>query len=782
MVLRELRRDRLSLLSLGLTFSFSLAVLTALVGLSRGVLEAVSLESKSLLGADFTLSAQVKPTEETLGYIRTVPGLEAECIQTNTMVRSARTGELRLAQIRGISEGFPIYGEILTEPPFEPGFDGAYLEELLLSQLGLSVGDELQLGAVSLKVLGVIREVPGEVGFYGFVAPRIYVPLRRLEESGLTSYGSQARYRYYYRGSAPTEEYRRFDLSLETVADREEGVTRVTRSVSLFIELSAFFSLVLGAVGLTLAIESFLSTKSRSVRIMKSLGASAAQARTPYFFLSSGISSLGGALGVLLGLCSIDWLRECFSPIMPGLKKVDFPAALPFELLLLALLIATVASYSQLRDLPLKSLLPALLVLIVAVLTSQYKKVALICALGFVLFCGVLLILGYLIAKLLERFPCKVFALRYGVLQLSRRLPEHALFLLSLSMAFTFTQLSTNFRGAILGELKGVLSDKQINMFIFDIQSDQLERTRETLERFEVSRTEFVPVITMRLAKINGVDVRELSDRPSWVTRREWRTTYRDRLFDSEKVIAGSFSGEAEKRIPLSIEKKMASDLKVNLGDSLSFNIQGVEVTGFISSIREVNWRSGDINFFILFPRGVLEDAPQYFAMLGNIRSDAGMRGLQEELNRIYPNISVMDLRSLLTGVERVLREVGAIARMVGGAVFVLSLVICATSLLSSLLRRSKAEALLRVIGADSRFLRASQGFEFIAISSTGILIGLLVSGAGTWLLLSYYLELKPGYIGEGWIAMLYLILPVILLETIALLQRRRAPLQVLRE
>jgi predicted lysophospholipase L1 biosynthesis ABC-type transport system permease subunit len=112
----------------------------------------------------------------------------------------------------------------------------------------------------------------------------------------------------------------------------------------------------------------------------------------------------------------------------------------------------------------------------------------------------------------------------------------------------------------------------------------------------------------------------------------------------------------------------------------------------------------------------------------------------------------------------------------------VLSLVICATSLLSSLLRRSKAEALLRVIGADSRFLRASQGFEFIAISSTGILIGLLVSGAGTWLLLSYYLELKPGYIGEGWIAMLYLILPVILLETIALLQRRRAPLQVLRE
>lgn len=784
MVLRECRRQRLSLASLAITFAFSFAVLTALVGLSRGVLKAVSLESKSLLGADFALSSQVKPTEEMLRYLQSIPGLEAERIQTNTMVRSTRTGELKLAQVRGISEAFPIYGEIITEPPFERGFNGVYLEELLLTQLGLHVGDELTLGAVSLKVLGVIREVPGEVGVYGFVAPRIYVPLKQLQESGLVSYGSQARYKFFFRGSDErvAGDYAKYNLELQTSADREESIGRVTRSISLFLELSAFFSLVLGAVGLTLALESFLKTKSRSISILVSLGASSKVARIPYFIIGVSVATLGGLVGVVLGEISISQLRATFSGIIPGLAKVSTPATLPYELTLLALIIGTVATYSQLWNLRFRSILPALIVLGVAVISSHIPKLALLFSLGFLIFCGLLLVLGYLIAKTLERLPLRVFFVRYGILQLSRRLREHALFLLALSLAFAFTMLSGNFRQAIVSELESVLNEKRINLFVFDIQTDQLEKTRKIFERLKVERSEFVPVITMRLAKIKGTDVRELTDRPAWVTRREYRTTYRDALLRSEKVIAGEFSARVqESQIPLSVEQKMAKDLKVGLGDSLTFNIQGIEITGVVSSIREVNWRSGEVNFFIVFPRGVLEEAPQYFALLGNVSSNAQLRQLQEELNAIYPNISIMDLRSLFVGVERVLREIGGIAELLGGAVLALSLVICSTSLFSSLLRRRRAEALLRVVGADRIFLRSSQAVEFSVISLTGVIAGLTVSSLGSFFLIGQYLELKVSYLSSPGIVVVYLLLPVILLESISLLQRSRPPLEVLR-
>ena len=182
----------------------------------------------------------------------------------------------------------------------------------------------------------------------------------------------------------------------------------------------------------------------------------------------------------------------------------------------------------------------------------------------------------------------------------------------------------------LLNEVSLSSTGKQPNLVFFDIQTDQVEGVQEIARSHEKQILQNVPIVTMRLASINGIAVEDiLADTahtiPRWALRREYRSTYRDSLTNTETLLAGRFVGKLKSpndSIWVSLEKDIAEDLNVEVGHALVFDVQGVPMTTYIGSLREVDWRRVQPNFFVVFPTGVLEDAPQFHVIVMRAESN----------------------------------------------------------------------------------------------------------------------------------------------------------------
>jgi len=809
MAWRDARRSRLALFSVFLAFATSLAVLSALVTFSVQLSRSVDDRSKELLGADFVLISRTKPAPNALEFLQAQPGLETRMIQTNTMLRAGNSDRLRIAQVRGVSKGFPIYGKIQSEPQVDLDTrEGAIVDGRLLDQLALKIGDTIRMGSVELPILARLGQVPGEVGGYGMIAPRVYLPIEKLIASGLTGYGSQARYYFHYRTSGDVKstlrglrpQLSKLELDAESAEDREASVSKVTGAIGSYLQLAGFFAFILGGLGLNVSLRAFLQGKQSSIRILQVLGATRVQAASVFAVQALVIILIASCVGLGLGFLGMKIVRELLESLIPvGLTNNDSLMTNAGLLLLSILQSLTVLALLIYERRIQKSraliqaasfVLPLLCSGAAALILIDRSKLVAFGFAGFIFGAALLYLCAYGASRSLERLTRLrlPYSIRFGFLQATRRFVSNSLIIMSVGAAVAVTVVSVEVRGAIAGKLDETLSGSRPNLFLFDIQPDQLEPARKLVSEHQLSHSKVVPVITMRLTRIGGTDVRELAerepDRSKWVLRREYRTTYREAPIDSEKIVDGEFSGRASGGpVPISLERSIAKDLRVGIGGALTFEIQGVEIETTVGSIRDVNWKSGDVNFFVIFPAGVLEDAPQYFAMLARYGAADQLRHFEAALNTSFPNISVIDIREIFRGVEALLRQIGTIAEALALAVAVVASMILVSSLLGTLLPRARAEALLRAVGATSSFLSSARGVELSVISLIGVLAGLALGAIAAFLIVTQALELSASFnIGGILIGILPLaLLPVVLGWIVGVLRARRTTMEVLR-
>jgi len=247
----------------------------------------------------------------------------------------------------------------------------------------------------------------------------------------------------------------------------------------------------------------------------------------------------------------------------------------------------------------------------------------------------------------------------------------------------------------------------------------------------------------MRIASIKGRAVSEIlgvttsaeETRKKWALRREYRSSYRDRPADSERVVEGRFETSAAHGpgpVPVSLERSVAHELQVGLGDAIDWDVQGVTVPSRVTSLREVEWARFEPNFFAIFPKGPLDDAPQTFVTLTRLDDASARADLQREVVRVLPNVSALDASDLQRTVEAILdRAAAAIGFM---ALFSLgsgSLVLVA-ALAQSRLERVHEGVLLRTLGATRGQLRRTLAAEYAGIGLLAVTVALaLAVGAG---------------------------------------------------
>jgi putative ABC transport system permease protein len=361
---------------------------------------------------------------------------------------------------------------------------------------------------------------------------------------------------------------------------------------------------------------------------------------------------------------------------------------------------------------------------------------------------------------------------RQGVANLYR--PGNQTRSVVLSLGFGAFLITTLFlvQSNLLATFRQAEIDSKGNLVFFDIQDDQMPGIDSVVTAQQREYAARVPIITMRVAAINGRSVNELLADSSvreqpWSLRREYRSTFRSEISGTEKIITGKWLGDQPTPaggIPqVSLEREVAEAMLVSLGDTITWNVQGIEVPTVMTSTREVNWQRFELNFFAVFEPSALQSAPKTWAALVMAPDDSAVATLQRDIVRRYPNVASLDL-SL---VRRTVAEISARATTAIRFLAIFSLAMAVPVLFSavSATRRDRVRegVLLKTLGATRRQISRILFSEYALLGVLGSLAGMVLSFGGAWLLLRFVFErpFVPVYLEAGAIASLMMLLTV---------------------
>ena len=303
----------------------------------------------------------------------------------------------------------------------------------------------------------------------------------------------------------------------------------------------------------------------------------------------------------------------------------------------------------------------------------------------------------------------------------------------------------------------------QPNMILFDIQTAQKDSVVAMLKEHQLPVLQQVPIVTMQLESLNGInraeylrdtasrnsremDGRERRDSssgvPRWAYDREWRVTYRDTLIDTEKIVEGTWYGnKVNDTIYVSVAENVAYDMHAKVGTPITFNVQGALIHTVVGSIRSVNFRRIQTNFLIFFPKGVLEAAPQFNVVISKVASAEQSASFQQDLVLAFPNVSAIDLTQILSTVEDVLGKVAFVIRFMALFSILTGLFVLLTSVTLSKFQRVQESVLLRTLGASRRQIYRINALEYLLLGLLSTMTGVLLAVGAAWLMARYVFE-----------------------------------------
>jgi putative ABC transport system permease protein len=744
------------------------------------------------------------------------PVLErTESIETTTMVR-AENGEnvARMVELRGIEAGFPLYGTLSLRDGVQYRHEllrdrGALVGMELLVQLGIEVGDRIMIGGHPFTVRGVIDQEPGRrVGAFSF-GSRVLIDLAELRNTGLLAFGSRASNQILLRVREDRVEALsqrlRSDLRDRFIMTRsyralEDDIGEDLTRAENYLSLVGFVIVVLGGIGVWSVTRVFVQQKVRSVAILKCVGATTGQVLATYVLQVLLLGTAGSLLGVGVAAAAIaaipDSLTASFGGASYGLTSSAIVQGLSVGLLV-SLLFALVPLLEVRRVKPLLllrggdaavvaggptadatavgvaararrffrsldwvqvgvgALVTAALVFVASWQAASLQAGAIVSA-GFAVVAVVLYIAAWAVVRLVMPMAAAPwFPLRHAVLSLRRPGNQTRVILLAVGLGSFFVLGVRALQQNLISEFVLDLEQGGADMFLVDIQRDQVEGVREVLrQHIDMSTTpaRLVPVLRARVTAVRGseVNLESYADvRGRGSLAREYVITYREHLEANERLIEGSF-WEGQPALPsegeqeVSIEQSIHERFDINVGDLMRFDVMGRNIDARVRSVRHVQWedaRSG--GFMFVFRPGALSAAPHAF--IGFVRGPSNQEGrarMQHQLVSRFPNITAIDGRDILARIQAVVDNVIFAISIVGGVALLSGVLILIGAVAMTKFQRVYEAAILRTLGASTRTLGAMLALEYCALGLLAGLIGALGALGLSWAVTRHLFEI----------------------------------------
>jgi putative ABC transport system permease protein len=356
--------------------------------------------------------------------------------------------------------------------------------------------------------------------------------------------------------------------------------------------------------------------------------------------------------------------------------------------------------------------------------------------------------LAKLIAWLARRFMPRglPYVWRQGIANLHRPNNRTVLLLVSLGVG-TFLLLTLALaRETLLAQIKGRGAGDRPNLLFFDIQDDQIEPLGRALAAADAPVRAQAPIVTMRLQQWKGRPIDDvLKDSqlkiPTWTLRREYRSTFRETLSPTEKLISGELVSSVPadtSPVPISVEEGLAKDMQLQIGDELVWDVQGVPVATRIASLRSVDWQRMQPNFFVVFPAGILESAPKFYLVATRVNSPEHSAAVQQRVVKEFPNVSAIDLGLILQTLDGIFEKVEFVVRFMAGFTVITGAIVLAGAVLTGRFQRIREAVLLRTLGATRKQLIRIQVSEYVVLGSLAALTGGGLAFGGNALLAAF--------------------------------------------
>ncbi len=810
LALRQLRGSRSRVTLLLVCIALGVAAQVAISSFVSRLNRHLTAEARNLLTADLEiLKRTALSVEESRELTEALPkgARRQDMISFVTMAAAVWGNASRLVELRAVGPDYPYYGsagvqeqgrvvesmrKLSDETPF------VYVQPELLAQMNLREGDNLRIGRLDFKIAGVVTQEPGLGAGIFSLGPRIFIGIRHLEKTQLIQTGSRAQYVTQIAlenpesaealsenlkniWELPARRGRGFTealgtgpgITVRTPKDRQSQMSRSFERLADFLRLASLVALLLGGIGVGSVMRSFVQDNLESAATLRTLGATEKQILGIFLLQAAGAGAAGSLLGGIIGTAAQNAFSFFFSglfpvPIRPGLDWSSIAAGIGF---------GTAASlyFSLLPILRIKGLKPvsifrndppsapplayraaillggAILLALCAMAESRSVPLGLLFSGSILGCCAIMVALARFIVPAIASIRAPRFAIRHALSNLARPQLHFQSVIVTLGVAALLLGFMTIYQHSLTEEIRPRHgTDALPNLFVIDVQDDQMDALKKYFENNHVSGAQFHPMIT---ARYRSSDVRRFAadtlktrerETSDYMRDREQNLSYRDHLSPDETILQGRWIDIQSPGPEVSLEESFAKRIGAKLGDPVTFDVQGVLIRATVTSLRRVRWTSFKPNFFILMTPSALADAPKTWVGAVSGLSTEQIGSVQRDLVRLFPNFTIFDvaeggkkLLKILSSIHGAMRSVALFSVLAG-------LVVLAGLALTTARQRREEATLLKLLGAGPGTIFLSTLTEFFLWGAISVSIGLGLAIGLSWAVLAGYFNMTP--------------------------------------
>jgi putative ABC transport system permease protein len=798
------------------------AAITAVGNLSESVLGGLRADGKVLLGGDIDLRLLHRPaTPEQKTYLKSRSDRYSESITMRAMVRPTTERERRaMVELKAVDTAYPLVGEMETVPnssginsyTLQDGAWGASVDANLLTRLQLKLGDRLKLGSITVQIRNTITIEPDRVASVFSLGPRMMIHLDALRQSGLIQPGSQLRYHYKLMFSKATNKekwqshltknFPKAGWRLRTPEEAAPGIKRFLERMTLFLSFIGLTVLLVGGLGITGAVRSYLETKTKTIATFKCLGAPGNLVFKIYMMQILVIGTIGITSGLIVGGGAPILLLELISdqlPVRPAIGLYPTPTIIAALFGFLSTVTFALWPLGQARDIsaahlfrfnldatvhhPRAAYVIAMLVginllAVCTLYTSSDQLFAIWFILGSILTLALLRFGAYLIMYTARSWKPGSNALwRLVQTNLHRPGTPTPTIVVSLGLGLTVLIAIGLIEVNLSRQISERLPERAPAFFFMDIQPDQVEVFDKTVTSVKgAGAYKRVPSLRGRIVQINGTPVEkaEVAAESQWAIRGDRALTYAANKEDvASDLTEGEWWDTSYSGPPLiSLDAGLARGFKVGLGDTLTLNVLGREITAKIVNLREIDWRSLKFDFAIIFAPGILEDAPHSHIAAIEATPEAE-DAVERAATDTFANISAIRVRDALQAAATILSGIGTAVKGTAALTLIAGLIVLTGIIVSEHRRRVYEAVVFKVLGASYKRILYTYTLEYGVL---GLLTGVIAAGIGTltaWAVIKFLMRSEWVFVPE--IVAITVILCVITTTSVGLIGTWRA-------
>jgi len=833
LALRELRGGIRGFYIFLACIALGTGAIAAVNSVSQSITDTIASQGQELLAGDvrFELNNR-EATPEEMGFLQ---GLGTVSVSTGlrSMARKPDGSDQALVEVKAVDDAYPLYGKFEAEPDYplaallagQGGTYGAVAAPLLLDRLGLAVGDELLLGNVKLSITGTVKTEPDALSEgFGF-APRLLVSRRALAASGLIQTGSLVEHAYKIRledkgamSGIQARASREFPSAGWAVRTSDRAAPSLTENItrfSQFLTLVGLTALIVGGVGVANAVRAFLDSKRTTIATFKCLGAPAAVVVLIYLFQIA-IIALGGILiGLVIGALSPIFAAQFLAQFLPvSTAPTLYPGALLLATLfgILTTLAFAILPLGHAREVPATALfreqgfearhLPSWPYILLAALfmaglaglaiLTAYDRYIAVVFVGAIVFAFVVLrLVAALIAWLARRSPrVNSPALRLAIGNIHRPGALTPSVVLSLGLGLALLVTLTLIDGNLRQQLTGRMNEGAPNFFFVDIQSAEVNAFRDLVQaQAPQGKLVEVPMLRGRIVAFNGEDVTKMNVPAAgrWVLNGDRGITYAETLPENAALTEGTWWDKDYSGEPLvSFSSEEAHELGLKIGDKVTVNVLGRNITAKIANLRRVQWESLSINFVMVFSPNTFRGAPHaWLATLTDPSSTpAKDAAILKSVTNTYPTITSVRVKDAIDIVNQLVAQLATAIRAAASVALVASILVLAGALAAGNRARTHDAVVLKTLGATRAMLIRAFSYEYLILGLATAIFALIAGGVAAWFIVARIMHLPSAFLpdvaGLTLVTALVLTVGIGLIGTWRILGQKAAP--VLRE